>query len=88
MACDEEIQEGQPEVEQLRHEVAFDLINPATFFDGRMDGFDQLLELGLGLKESLLLVDDHDGSLGRGERFGLVTDVLPQGNHFFHTLSS
>ena len=85
---DEEIQEGQAEVEQLRHEVALDLIDPPVSLDGRMDGIDELPELGLGLEEGLFLVHDHGGSLGRGEQLGLVTDVLPQGSHFFHPLSS
>ena len=85
---DDEIQEGQSQFEQLRHEVALDLVDPPTLFDGRMDRVDKLLELGLGLEECLLVVHDHGGSLGRGEHFGLVTDVLPQGSHFFHPLSS
>ncbi len=53
-----------------------------------MDRIDELIELGLGLEEGLLLVHDHGGSLGRGEHAGLVTDVLPQGSHFFHPPSS
>lgn len=85
---DEEVQEGQSEAEQLSHQVAFDLIDPPGFFDGRTNGFDELIELGLGLEEGLLLVHDHGGSLGRAEHAGLVTDVLPQGSRLFHPLAS
>jgi hypothetical protein len=52
-----------------------------------MNGDDELIELGLGLEESLLFAD-YGGSLGRVEHVGLVTHVLPQGSHFFHPLSS
>ncbi|WP_406694425.1 hypothetical protein V5E97_25450 [Singulisphaera sp. Ch08] len=85
---DEEIQEGQSEIEQLRQEIAFDLIDPPRGYGGRVDRFNQLIELDLSLEESLLLIHDHGGSLGRGEHSGVVTDVLPQGSHFFHPLSS
>ena len=65
-----------------------DLIDPAGLFNGLIDGSNELIELGLGLEDRLLFADDHGGSLGRGEHVGLVTDVLPQGSHFFQTLSS
>jgi len=83
-----ETQESPAELQQLRHEIAIDLIDSPGVFGGRVDRFNPLNELGLGLEESLLLAHDHGVPPGRGEHVGVVTDVPPEGNRFPHPLSS
>lgn len=81
---DASVQQGQSQVEQSRHQIPLDLVDAASFIHGRLNRIDELMKLGSGLEESLFLVHDHGGSLGRGANVGLVTDVLPRGSRSFH----
>ena len=84
MLGDEELQEVQAQCQQAPHQLAFDLIDARTIGSGLAGEGDEILEIGLGLEESLLGREDHDGLLVTREHRGVVTHVLPQGGHFFY----
>jgi hypothetical protein len=84
MLGEEQLQEFQTQGQQTPHQLALHLIDAQAVVSGSPGEGDEILEIGLGLEESLFRREDHDGLLATREHFGVVTNVLPQGGHFFY----